>query len=152
MDYARLRTELTTDPVTLGYGTMTDAQASDALNSLTTGRIYRRPDISPAEIWENMELSDYPALAGSPNAAALSNERRDLAWLSGLANLPSIRLLNDDGTDTQIRLKLAAMFPAGSGTRTRLLALSQRTVSRAEELGLGPVSENDVKTARSGVW
>lgn len=165
--YDALRAELLADSLGLGYkltagpapnayqqAGMTDEQAATLLNSLTTGRTRKRADLSPADIWQVIDMADLPALPPNPNGAQLSQERRDLAWLGGLACLSSVRLLNDDGTDTLIRTNLARLFPAGTGSRTRLLALGTTPISRADELGLGLVSPGDVTLARekSGGW
>jgi hypothetical protein len=166
MDYARLRNELLTDSLNLGYKItavlpgvyittgFTDEQASIKLNALDTGRTRKRPDVSPAEIWQVIDMADLPSLSSNPNASQLSQERRDLTWLTGLATIPSVRLLNDDGTDTFIRTNLARLFPAGTGSRTRLLALGSMPISRATELELGFVSPGDVTLARekAGGW
>lgn len=167
MNYPALRTELLTDPLAWGYAaayggslpTTTDVLAGDAtvaglLNDPGRGRTIRRADVTAADIWQVLDMADLPALSGSPTSAALSQERRDLAWLTGLGALSvALRLLNADGTDTQVRANLARLFPAGTGTRTRLLALAERAVTRADELVLGGVvSALDVARARSGVW
>lgn len=47
-----------------------------------------------------------------------------------------------------LKTNLGALFPNPSGTRTNFLALQQRPGSRAEELGLGRVTESDVADAR----
>jgi hypothetical protein len=166
-DYAKLRTELLADGLNLGYklsagaapntyvsGTMTDEQAAGLLNSLTTGRTRKRADVSSAEMLAVIDMADMPALATNPNNSQLSQERRDLAWFESVMNAPTVRLLNDDDTDTQIKANFARMFPANTGTRTRLLALQTAPISRAMELGLGVVSPSDVELARtkSGGW
>jgi hypothetical protein len=45
-----------------------------------------------------------------------------------------IRLLNDDGSNTPVIANLQGIFPAGSPTRNRLIALAVRNGSRAEQL------------------
>jgi hypothetical protein len=154
MDYAALRAELLTDPLALGYAALSDAQAAARLNATDTGRTRRRADVSSAEITQSVTVADYTALGANPTAAALSTERRYLAWLALIAAAPSVRLLNDDGSNTPVIDNLLAMFPAGSGTRTRLQALATRAISRAEELGLGTVAPGDVTLARDreGGW
>lgn len=167
MNYPVLRNELLTDPLAWGYAavyggslpTTTDVLAGDAtvaalLNDSSRGRTIRRADITAAEIWQVLDMADLPALPGNPTSTALSQERRDLAWLTGLGAISvPVRLLTADGSDTQIRANLARLFPAGTGTRTRLLVLAERAVTRADELVLGGVvSALDVARARSGVW
>lgn len=167
VDYAKLRAELLADALAIGYklvagaapntyvsGTMTDAQASVKLNALDTGRTRARADVSSAEMLSVIDMADMPALATNPNGTQLSQERRDLSWFESVMNAPSVRLLNVDGTDTQIKTNFARMFPAGTGTRTRLLDLQTAPISRATELGLGTVTPGDVELARtkSGGW
>lgn len=155
MDFSALRQELLNDPVPLGYSGMTNAQASAKLNALDTGRTRKRKNISGSEIWVALNTLDLVALPASPTAAQLSQERRDLAWLTGLAPLSNIQLLNEDGSNTQVRTMLERIIASnGNGTRARLLALSLETISRAVELGLGTVTEGDVKLAREkdGGW
>jgi len=152
MDYAVLRVELTTDPLALGYAALTDAQAAAKLDALDTGRTVRRTDIALAEILAVVDPGDLTALPGTPTNAQLSQERRDLAWLTWLFSCSNISLLNADGSDTQVRANLLRLFGAGTGTRTRLATLQTRTVSRAQELGIGVVLAGDVTNARAGVW
>lgn len=150
MNYPILEVELADDPVNLQYPADHQATA-DLLNSLETGRSVKRDNISPSELFEVIAMADLTALPANPTALQLSNERRWLAWLNCIAALGTLRLLNDDGTDTQIRSEFAALFAAGTGTRTRLLAIGSQTISRATELELGGApTAGDVERARSG--
>jgi len=47
-----------------------------------------------------------------------------------------------------VKQELGAIFPAGSQTRTNLIALLKRDGSRADELGLGHVTPSHVADAR----
>ena len=143
---AQLKTELQTDPLALGYGVSTAVNdwqgAANVLNIVRPTIAIRRSDITASVIWEAILVSEMTALPGSPTAVQLSTERRQLAWLSGLPAIGTIRLANDDGTDTQVFANLKAIFPAGSATRTRLLDLAAQTRlgSRAEQLyGTGTI-------------
>lgn len=153
INYTALKTELTTDPRGYGYAPLVtagnDTGLADMLNLVRAAISIKRADVLPSEILQVLSMTDMPALANNPSSGQQSQERRDLAWLECLTNLDQIRLLNDDGTDTQIRANLARMFPAGTGTRTRLLALETRAGSRAEELfGAGTaVGHSDIATA-----
>jgi hypothetical protein len=141
---AALRSELLSDPTSLGYAPLVAARDDQGLADLlnlprdgTNGGpaiTVRRADIASRDIWEAIEVTDFPALSGNPSATQLSRERQYLAWLSGLAAIPRVRLLNDDGSNTPVIANLQAMFPGGSGTRARLTALAQRPGSRAEQL------------------
>jgi hypothetical protein len=152
---ASLRTELTADPRGYGYAAPlavpNDQAAADLLNAVRDGTNpgatptaaggqangaipVRRSDVESKAIWEAINVADMAALPANPSNAQLSNERRQLAWLSGLPNIPQIRLLDDAGNDTPVVANLRAAFAAGSPTIARLVALATRSGSRAEEL------------------
>lgn len=166
MDYTALRAELLTDPLTTAaaagwntgsgylqpYASLTDADAAQKLNATDTGRTQRRPDVTSKEIIEAIAIADFPELPPNPNAGALSTERRSLSYLEMLVNTPTVRMLADDGSNMPVIENLQNIFPPGTGTRNRLIAMATRVVSRQQELGLGVVSEVDVNRARSGVW
>lgn len=141
---AALKAELQTDPIGYGYAAMITAGNHTGLADLlklvrdgTNGGpaiVIKRSDVSSKDIWESIDVSEMQALPGTPTAAQLSTERRNLAWLSGLPAIPSIRLQKDDGTNTAVIENLSAIFPAGTATRARLVALAARNGSRAEQL------------------
>src|SRR3990167_2587738 len=159
IDYIVLKNEILTDPLTYGYAAFVAAgepeNVAAALNKVRDGLdgetaiTVRKADVASKDIWEAISIADFPALPSNPNATALSTERRSLSWLEGLANIPTIRLLNDDGSNTPVIGNLQGMFPAGTGTRNRLIALGQRFGARAEQLfGTGTViSITDVSIA-----
>lgn len=138
MDYAALRAELTTDPVALGYAALTDTQAAAKLNAVDTGRTQNRTAVPVQEVFN--AVND----AAWPSTAILQDKWR------GVLSMPAV-----DASNTNTRGILGAVFPnsgATAATNGRLLALSTQTVSRATELGLGPVLASDVTKARAGVW
>lgn len=154
---AVLKTEIDTDPN--GYGLVAmrdegnDQGIADALNLERDTITVKRTDVTAAEIFQSVNMADMPALPTNPNAAALSQERRDLAWLTGLGAIDrALRLINDDGTNTQIRANLARIFSTATQTRDRLEALGTRIGSRAEQLfGAGTsISHSHVSTALRG--
>lgn len=144
IDYPALATEINTDPRSYGYAAHVAAGNDQAVAGLlnlardgTNGGpavVIRRADIASREIMEAIRITDYTALPANPNTSALSQERRALSWLESLVNADRVRLLNDDGTNNPVMSNFADMFPAGTGTRDRLVALAQRHGSRAEEL------------------
>lgn len=154
-----LKTEIQTDPNAYGYAAHVAAGSTqavaDLLNLARTGLnggpaiTVRKSDVSSKSIWEAIDIADFPALPANPNNTQLSTERRSLSWLEGLANIGMIRLLNDDGSDTPVVTNLQGIFPQGSATRSRLLALASRFGSQAEQLfGVGVVISNvDVAAA-----
>lgn len=130
-----LTTELTTDPLGRGYAAMSDAQAADSLN--TANRTVERATLRAADIFEAVVLSEYNALA----AAKKAQVDRVLNLAGG--DIPV-------GANSKARAFLLDAFVAGSATRTALVAAVQHQVSRAAELGLGPVSHQMIAEARNG--
>ena len=136
MDYGKLRTELTTDPVALGYSGLSHAAAAAKLNATDTGRTLPRTAVPVAEIFNAIVNADWPAVGSQAESK-----------LMALLQMQSI-----DASHANTRAIIGSVFGAGTQTRTNLLALGSRTVSRAEELGLGLVTEGDVAIARGGGW
>ena len=113
-----LRDELLVDPLSRGYSTMSDQEASDDLNT-----IYRTLDRETIETWEIFEATvkaEYGALSTA-----------DKRLYETILSMGSV---NVKGGNT--RASLAVMFGAGTTTRTNLIALQTVPVSRAEELGI----------------
>lgn len=140
MDYARLRAELLgTEPGSLGYTGLSDQAAADKLNALDTGRTVPRTLIPTWEMREAIVRTEYAALVTA-----------DRQWLGEIV-LSGENVTAGPGN---IRTGLLAIFAAGSVTRANLAALQTRTVSRADELGLGVVTAGDVGLARTktGGW
>lgn len=134
MDLVALHNEIVNDPVTLGYAGKTDQQVADLLNSLTTGRTRNRTSVTKNEILAAMRNVDYPTTSANDQ----------IRW-----NKLNLVLSTDtiDASSTNIRDVFSAIF-AGTATLTALNALATRIVSRAEELGLGPITAGDVQQAR----
>lgn len=163
IDYLALKNELLNDPIGYGYAPFVASGAdnvlADMLNIIRNGTnggpaiTMRKSDVNSKDIWESIDIADFPALSQNPTNTQLSTERRSLSWLEGLANIPNIRLLNDDGSDTPVIKNLQGIFPAGSGTRTRLIALATRNGSRAEQLfGRDTIIiDSDIAKARGAV-
>jgi hypothetical protein len=144
IDYTVLKTELNTDPNAYGYAAPrnagNDVTLAELVNLVRATIQIRRSDITPQEVAAAIDVVDYTALPGSPTAAQLSTERRFLAWLTAVFALPTMRLLNDDGSNGPIISNFQAMFGAATGTRTRLIALASRNGSRGEQLfGAGTI-------------
>ena len=106
------------------------ADGGDANGTITI----RLQAIPLADLWAAIRVTDMTALPVSPTPVQLSTERRNLAWLTGLTAVPWVRLVDATGVNTPVVENLIDMFPAGSPTRARLVALGSRVGSRAEEL------------------
>jgi hypothetical protein len=138
VDYQRLRTELTTDPLGRGYAGMPDQQAADDLNSLATGRTRARTAVPTQEVFNAIDNAAWPG------TAILQHK------LQCVLGMPVV-----DASNANTRGILGAVFPnsgATAATNQRLQALATEAVSRAAELGLEAPSALDVQRARSGVW
>lgn len=136
IDYAALKSELQTDPNAYGYAATNgnDVAKADLLNLARAAITIRRSDVPAKDLWEAIDVGDYTALQANPTATQLSLERRYLAWMTGLPTFGTVRILNDDGSNGPVAANLLAMFPAGSTTRARIVALASRNGSRAEQL------------------
>lgn len=136
MDYAALRSELLTDPVGMGYAphvaSGADNRLADLLNAPKAGTAFD-VGILPSE-------TVAACLVGT-ELQALTSAQRD-----------TIRVyLAAGGVDvtpaSAPRQYLLSLFPAGTGTRSKLAAAVTRMGSRADELGCIGVTDSDVAIA-----
>ena len=129
-NYAALKTEVTTDPLALGYSAMTDQEVSDSLNDPVRPR--ERDIVSSHEVFEAIVPADYASL-----------DAAEKGRLSMILSMGEVKL---SGANT--RLALGGMFAPGT-TRDNLIALQDDTpVSRAQERGLGNVGPGVVAEVR----
>ena len=112
-----LKNELISDPLARGYAGMTDAQAAVSLSTANRSKEYTT--LSAAEIFEAIDVTEYTALT--------TQKRANVDLILGLGD--GIKI----GTGTKARGFLVDAFGAGTATRTALIALASRNVSRAEE-------------------
>lgn len=123
---AALTTEISSDPKGLGYSTLAGNAAS----------IADRMNTSPEPIATNQQeqiyrtqVSSQTLLAGIvlSEFSALTQANRDYCtMLFSAANVST--------GDANVRTQLAAIFGAGTTSRTNLLAAAQKNASRAEAL------------------
>jgi hypothetical protein len=130
MNLVALKNELTNDPIARGYAALSDEAAAKTFE--VNDRQPNRIDLDGGLLVASIVRSEY---------AALSAGDKDYVRLVALASsLPLTATL---------KTELGAIFPAGSATRTNLLALLKRPGNRAEELDLGGIpSPSDVANAR----
>lgn len=144
MDYTALKAEITNDPVVLGYAGKTDQQIADLLNSLATARTLARTQVNTTEIIGAIQ-------AVPPSLAWPTTATKQESMLIALLGMPFV-----DASNANIKAMFGEIFPNSGNTattRTNLLALGSRTVSRADELGLGGiVLALDVNRAKAGLW
>lgn len=132
MDLAALKAELTTDPLVRGYAGMTDVQAAASLNAADRSVPVRT--LTSAQIFNAIVPAEFTSLS----TAEKGNVDRVLGLGADI----------DVSAGTNARTVMLNAFVAGTATRTALAALTARTVSRAEELGLPVPSAGHVATAR----
>lgn len=131
MDLQILKNELLNDPEGLGYSGKTAQQKADLLNGLT--QTMERIIIPTWEILEATVQSEWSALTAA-------EKQRYQTFVS-------VGSLNVKGTN--VRAAFAAMFGAGTQTRANLLALQNEVVSRAQVLGLGFITSQNVIDAEA---
>lgn len=140
IDYIALKTEILTDPTARGYSGKEDNAVAVLLNEIQAGITIKRDNISPNEVLEAIDNRDFIA---SPNIAHCS-------WFESVTQLRSLRLVNDDNSNTKVLGNLNRLITDTQGSQTRVLALANRNGSRAEQLyGRNTVvSDVDVAVAR----
>lgn len=138
MDYAALKNELSTDPRGYGYAPYwangSDWILADMLNQVRDSIRIDRTFVNAYEVFEAIVPAEWIALS--------ADEKQRIQLVLNMGQVYT------RGTNTKAVLQAA--FPAGSTTRTNLLALLKRSGSRAEELfGEGvSVTWDDIARAR----
>ena len=137
MNYMALWVEFSINPLGVSYkkpdGQWRPASIiADYLHS--EAQEVARTSLTPYELWENTDLTEYKAL---------SVAERDAYW--GIMGLDSI----DVTAGTNSRAALSTLFPGGSVTRDNLIALltTPLLVTRVSQLGLGEVVAAHVEKA-----
>lgn len=149
---AALAAELADDPLGVGYQDLSDAEAADALNA--PSRPGRKP--VPAGdvrryvllhgLWPGLQ-----ALAADPAATPVQRGTAVTILQTLAPNSFDTIHMDDDAVHVAVGQMLQTMVDAGvmtAGHRAAMLALGDATVSRAGELGAGPVHHLDVARAR----
>jgi hypothetical protein len=132
-----IKTELDTDPLTLGYSGMDDATAAAKLRevpaSSETGRQRNRAEVQSYEVFEATLKSEWEALGATDKSL--------------YDTMLSMGLINVEGSNT--RTTFLALFGAGTTTRANLSALQKEPVARFVVLGTSPPATADVASARA---
>lgn len=127
--FDELKAEVTGDPGSRGYSTMTDREAAEDLNLKRIAS--DRSEVPSIEVLGSIKPADYPT------------DARMQSYLQVLFSQPEIPL-----ADPEIRGALAAIFSGKAGTLANLQGLEQRNISRAEELGLGFIKAGFIAAVR----
>lgn len=130
MDIEALKNEITNDPLTRGYSSMTDAAV--AVDMETPYRSAGGDSITGTELLESTVASEYDSLTASQKALYVA-----------MIGMSSIDIAN-----ANVRAFLTGMFTGGTATRTNLVALATKNITRSAELGIGFVRSGTVAMAR----
>jgi len=135
IDLTVLKTELDTDPQTLGYSSLNDREAANKLNE--AGSSGETIDVTCAS---TIDLQ--AAVVGSEFDLLSAGKQR--AWLAivGLSEVPV--------KSTTLRGQILEIFADGTTTRSNLGALQSKSATRGEKVFEEDtsISYNDVKEAR----
>lgn len=131
---SELKTEITTDPVGLGYAGKTDKEVADTMNLVR--------DTITIDVDRVSNEGLLAAVVGSEFMALTAEKQRGWLAIMALDNVP-VR-------NTNIRGQIAAIWGAATTTRQNLLDLQTKDGSRAEAIwGDGAkVTHLDVAKAR----
>lgn len=128
-----LKNEITTDPLVRGYSGMTDAEIASDLN--TVYRTRTRTTLTAAQVYEQIDVAEFQALADAQKVYV-----RDIIGLGGDIDVQA---------GSKARDVMLSIFGGGSQTITDLAAILVDNISRADELGLGVVTEGLVIEAKA---
>ena len=150
MDYVLLNREIETDPESVGYSTMSDAEIAASLSAAVI-RIRQRVPIERLQAVA-METGVYSALKMAikmpetpPQLAVLCETALDLVS----ARFPDIDLDNPAAAQMFGALRQYGVISTQQATEIDALG-RQRTISRAEQIGLGAVvSVDDIERSRT---
>lgn len=138
-----LTEELASDPLGMGYATMTDGELEATLNAKTRTRLVST-QIGFGAVMSALGASAGAALLDTIEVAAVSNS--PVKW--------AMRLLAADNLDIgnlETRAQIDALAAAGVMTEAQaatLKALAEQPCSRAEELGL-VMNDYEIMKARA---
>lgn len=117
-DLAILNTEITDDPLDLGYTGKSDPDIAGILNAVNENYEIDREAIDGQELQMAVTLGDYNNL---------TDKQRDF-WQTILSAGSGIVAVSD----SRVKTHIAAIWVAGTDTRANLVALQKRSASRAE--------------------
>lgn len=134
MDLSALHTELTTDPLTVGYAGMTPTQVVASLDAVNITVPINPLVVSGSVIFNNIVPGEFRALG-----AASQQSVRDVFDLGAAI---------DVSAGTQTRSILLANFASGTTTHSNFVNLAITQVSRAFQINCLGVTVNDVIAVR----
>ncbi len=136
-----LKTEIQTDPLSIGYANMTDQQAADSLNSPVRNVIG--------------QASRTDFIRWSARHDSISKLEQDVGATKALSKAVLFMMQTDgviDFTDPEITAMVDMLVTAGIFTQPEkddLVSLATKTISRAQELGIPEVHAGHVNRVRN---
>jgi hypothetical protein len=124
--------EIMTDPLSRGYSGMTDEEVANDINSLY--RTIQRDFVYGHEIFNITDDAEYGILSDTQKSS----------W-DALCAIEQVKTASGVARSRELEL-----FGPGTITRTNLQELTTKSVSRAEELGLGIVKPGYIEEVRRG--
>lgn len=146
-----LAAEIAADPLALGYAphvaSGNDQAIADLLNARRATISVKRPNCTPADLLEAIDIRDFAASPQGVTSVPLAQ-----SYLESVTQFASIRLLNDNGQKSLIRKNIDRLVGDTQGSQARLDAVAVRPGSRAEQLfGFDvPVTGSNVAQALRG--
>lgn len=129
-DKAILNTEITDDPLTLGYAGKTDPEIAAILNAVNENYEIDREAIDGQELQMAVVISEYVDLT----------DIQRMGWQALLSAGSGVIAV----ADGRVKAQVAAIWGVGTTTRANLVALQTRAASRAEVLIGRSISTTDV--------
>jgi len=150
--YETLISELQNDPLNRGYASMTNEEVAASLNEINR-RVPTQRFISMRAIAAVLDNEQYARVKAAIQTLASQSVR--VADMLTFLNMPC----DDSGTtggldfgNESVRMMIQSLpvvdNTIAQETISKLLALGEKVVSRAEELGLGEVNQYHVASAR----
>ncbi len=118
VDIAALKTELTIDPLAIGYSGMTDQEAAAALNDLANGATVDVQSISTSDLQSAVDITEWDALT--------TNEL--LQWQTMMIVEGGLPI------NSITKAQVQGLWPVASATRTNIVALQTKAGTRSEVL------------------
>jgi hypothetical protein len=132
MEWKLLKIEIDTDPLAVGYSSMTDVQVATSLN--VVNRSVSRTAVSGSDVFTAIKPADFLDINNSAHR-----------WVLGiLFGLDFVQL-----DSANVRTILTSIFAGKTDTLNAIISLQDEPVSRGVEIGFGKVHEGHVAHVRS---
>ena len=148
MSLAILRTELTTDPLGLGYAGMTDQQC---LNSLLTKTRTRQRTLTTTDLleWSGTSLR-FDKIKVASNGSTQNAARNLSGIMFVLLNAPGVNLDMNRSASLALVDGLVNQGVLVAADKTALVAAATESINRFAELGIPEYQLGDITRARTG--